>query len=83
MGRKLPVSNEGLPTKIEVRIGKAGSRLFMWRGEVYSIRHVHRRWKTAGTSRETPRWHWQIYADIGTAIIAREEEVWYLERWLL
>jgi len=68
----------GFPRRIEVT-GK--KRLFKMVGRLYSIRRVHRRWSRR-TSHGAIRWRWQIYTEGETAVIAREEERWYSERWV-
>ena len=78
-----PISNDGLPCTIKVVVTKNGTRLFRWRSNLYSIVHVHRRWRTEGQTDGVTRWHWQVYAGAGTAIIAREAGTWYLEQWLI
>ena len=83
MSARRSISNDGLPCTIEVVITENHARLFRWRGDLYSIVHVHRRWKTGGDAGGSDRWHWQVYAGVGTAIIAREAGTWYLERWLV
>ena len=83
MSTRQPISNDGLPCTIKLVVTENGTRLFRWRSNLYSIVHVHRRWRTEGQADGVTRWHWQVYAGAGTAIIAREAGTWYLEQWLI